>query len=101
MVGVSFALAIQTIFELELAGRGGGWTDVSADLADSPIEIQYGIQGNRVADRVASTGNASFELVNQNPEGKYSLQHTNKTSGFGLGIGVRIRLITCNPAGSG
>lgn len=94
-------MAIQTIVELELNGRGAGWSDVSADLADSPIEIDYGIRGNSVADRVASTGTGAIELVNQNPQGKYSLRHTNKTAGFDLGIGVRIRLLTNSPGGTG
>lgn len=88
-----FAMAIQTIVELELNGRGQGWTDVSSELGDQPIEIEYGIQGNGVTSRVASAGTAKFELVNQNPQGKYSLRHENKRTGFDLGIGVRIRVI--------
>lgn len=94
-------MPIQTIVEIELSGRGQGWTDVSAELGDQPIEIEYGINGNGIADRVASAGSAKFELVNQNPEGQYSLNHTNRRSGFALGIGVRIRLTTRNPQGDG
>lgn len=94
-------MAIQTIVELELAGRGAGWTDVSADLGDRAIDIQYGIQGNGVTDRVAGTGTAKFELVNVNPQGRYSLRHANKVSGFDLGIGVRVRILTNNPQGTG
>jgi len=94
-------MAIQTILELELGGRGQGWTDKSADLARSPVEIRYGIEGNGIVDRTAGTGTAAFELVNVDPQGRYSLRHANKVSGFNLGIGVRIRLLTANPAGSG
>lgn len=94
-------MAIQTIVELELAGRGQGWTDVSAELGDQPIQIDYGIQGNGIADRVASTGSAKFELVNQNPAGQYSLNHSNIRAGFALGIGVRIRLLTTTAKGTG
>ncbi len=94
-------MSIQTIVELELAGRGQGWTDVSADLGDQAIDIERGIQGNGIADRVAAAGTAKLELVNQSPEGKYSLRHENKRTGFALGIGVRIRLLTNTPQGSG
>lgn len=94
-------MSIQTIVEIELAGRGQGWTDVSAELGDRAIDIEHGIQGNGVADRVASAGSAKFELVNENPEGKYSLRHANLRAGFALGIGVRIRLLTNTPQGTG
>lgn len=94
-------MPIQTILELELSGRGQGWTDLSADLGDQAIEIEYGIQGNSVADRVASAGTAKLELVNQNPAGKYSLRHENRMTGFALGIGVRIRLLSSAAQGSG
>ena len=94
-------MSIQTIVELELAGRGQGWTDVSADLGDQAIDIERGIQGNGIADRVAATGTAKIELVNQDAEGKYSLRHENRRTGFALGIGVRIRLQTNTPQGTG
>lgn len=93
--------AIRTYLELELTGRGQGWTDKSGDLADSTIQIEHGIRGNGINDRVASTGTCRFELVNQNPEGKYSFNHANRISGFKLGIGVRIRLETSIPQGTG
>lgn len=94
-------MSIQTILELELSGRGQGWTDLSVDLGDAAIEIEYGIQGNGVADRVASAGSAKFEFVNQDPEGKYSLRHENRKTGFALGIGVRIRLLSSTAQGTG
>lgn len=94
-------MPIQTILELELSGRGQGWTDVSADLGDQTIEIERGIQGNSVVDRVASAGTAKFELVNQDPAGKYSLRHEDRRTGFALGIGVRMRLTTTLPRGRG
>lgn len=94
-------MPIQTIVEFELAGRAEGWTDVSTDVGDRAIEIEYGIQGNGIADRVASAGTAKIELVNQNPTGKYSLRHEDRRDGFALGIGVRIRLLTTSPQGDG
>lgn len=94
-------MPIRTIVELELSGRGQGWTDVSSDLGDQTIEIEYGIQGNAITDRVASAGTAKFELVNQGPAGKYSLRHEDRRAGFALGIGVRIRLTIASSRGRG
>lgn len=94
-------MAIRTILELELNGRGAGWTDVTADLAQSPVEWSHGISGNGVNDRTAGAGTAKFELVNQNPEGKYSIRHANRTPGFALGIGVRFRVVFTMPQGTG
>jgi hypothetical protein len=93
-------MSIKTIVELELDGAGQGWTDVSSDLGDQSIEIERGMQGNAITDRVASAGTAKFELVNQ-PAGKYSLRHADVLAGFALGIGVRIRLTTTSPRGRG
>lgn len=94
-------MSIQTVLELELSGRGQGWTDTTSDLGDQTIEISRGIKGNGIADRVASTGSAKFELVNENPQGRYSLNHVNVIAGFALGIGVRIRLELDAPQGTG
>ena len=94
-------MPIQTIVELELAGRGQGWTNVSADLGDRTTKIKYGIQGSGIRNRVASAGTAGFELINNSPQGKYSLHHTNLLAGFALGIGVRVRLLTSTAQGTG
>ena len=94
-------MAIFNVLEVELNGRGGGWTDISADLADSNIEAERGMSGNGVADHVASSGPAKFELINEGPRGQYSIQHANRTSGWALGIGVRLRLVTQKSQGTG
>jgi len=86
-------MTIETVVELELDGRGQGWTDKSADVSYRGIEIDYGIQSSGIADHVASSGVAKFEFFNSNPVGKYSLNHSNCIAGFTLGIGVRIRLL--------
>ncbi len=90
-------MALQTILELELTGRGNGWTDVSVDLAGE-IRLHYGIAGTGPSDRVASTGTLSFTLDNSEKNsalkrGYYSPNHANKRGGFALGIGVRLTLI--------
>ncbi len=97
-------MALRTILELELSGRGNGWTDVSVDLAGE-IRLRYGMAGTGPSDRVASTGTLSFTLNNSeknsaSKRGYYSPNHTNKRAGFALGIGVRLVLIPRgNPIG--
>ena len=49
--------------ELELSGRGAGWTAITADVLSS-IRIGYGIRGAGPADRTASAGSCSFSLNN-------------------------------------
>jgi hypothetical protein len=84
--------------ELELNGSGAGWTDVLRDvIIDEWISIRHGIDGSGPADLVARTGTAAFVLNNSASNsagllGYYSLYHANKRSGWGLGIGCRIRL---------
>lgn len=81
--------------EVELAGFGAGWADISADvLQDPPIHCEYGITGSGPMDRVADTGTLTFALKNNAGNsggllGYYSLEHANKRSGWDLGIRVR------------
>lgn len=81
--------------ELELAGMGGGWTDVTADVTDDAIVIDYGIKSNRPDVRVASTGTCSFGLRNDDKNsastlGYYSPWNSARRSGFDFGIRVRV-----------
>ncbi len=86
------------IVEVELAGSGAGWTAITTDVLQAAgVEIEHGIQGNGLADRVASTGTAKFSLDNTTGNsgaklGYYSVFHANKRSGWALGIGCRIRM---------
>lgn len=84
--------------EAELAGVGGGWTDLSDDvrIADG-VQWGYGIRGSGPQDRVASTGSLTFALDNSESNsaslvGYYSPDHANARSGFDVGIRVRVRL---------
>lgn len=84
--------------EMELAGVGAGWTNVTGDVrAIVPIRWRYGIDGNQITDRVASPGSLTFAMNNAATNsggllGYYAPGHTNCRSGFGLGINVRLKL---------
>ena len=83
--------------EKELNGAGGGWTGVTADLTTDPIRFRYGIQGSGPDNRVSSTGQLEYSLLNAPDNstgllGAYSPLHTNCRAGFTLGIGVRLTL---------
>lgn len=90
------------LVEVELAGVGGGWTNIASDvLRGSSILIRSGITGGGPQDRVASTASASFKLNNSTRNsggllGYYSPFHASKRSGWGLGIKCRIRLTDPN-----
>jgi hypothetical protein len=95
---------ILTVVEMEFAGFGNGWTDVSTDVTVDPIQIEYGMGSSAVTDRVAPTGTMKFGLDNSKTnsvrkEGYYSPNHVNLRTGFGLGIRVRCSIIL-NVSGS-
>jgi hypothetical protein len=82
--------------EMQLGGLSGAWTDVTDDVLN-PINVSYGIQGNTVMDRVASTGTMELELNNSEANsagliGYYSPGHANARSGFDIGISVRLTM---------
>lgn len=86
--------AVTPKVELELGGRGNGWTDVSAD-ALSPVRISYGIRGAGPSDRTASAGTLSLLLNNSEGNsartlGYYSPTGPQARSGFAIGIRVRV-----------
>jgi len=88
--------------EVELAGRGSGWTDISADLhGPSGIDGARGLSGDPI-DRVATTGVLTFTLINSTANsagllGYYSPGHANLRSGFAVGIGVRASAVLAQP----
>lgn len=84
--------------EFELAGVGGGWTDVTADLSEELITLDYGIQGSTPNDRVAKVGVLTFGLRNDADaatgrlQAWYSPYNAARRSGFGFDIRVRLTL---------
>ena len=83
--------------QLELSGRGAGWTDVTADLARETEELDYGIKGIGPTDRLADTGTFKFSLDNSTSNsggvvGYYSPGHASVRSGFKLSIRVRVAI---------
>jgi hypothetical protein len=84
--------------EFELAGVGGGWTDVTADLSDELITIDYGIKSASPNDRVASIGVMTFGLRNDADAATgrllawYSPYNAARRSGFGFDIRVRLTI---------
>lgn len=76
----------------------GSWTDVTADvvIADGGLKITRGIQGSTPNDCMASTGTATFTLLNNSgnsggKQGYYSPVNANCRSGFTFGVPVRIK----------
>jgi hypothetical protein len=84
--------------EFELAGVGGGWTDVTADLSHELIVLDYGIKGGTPNDRVAGIGTLTFGLMNDanaaagRTLGYYSPYSAGRRSGFGFDIRVRLTI---------
>jgi hypothetical protein len=87
------------LIEVELSGAGSGWTDLRAagDVAQQGLTVRHGITGSTPADNVAGTGTASFTLRNSTLNsgstlGYYSPNHASARTGWGLGIGCRVRI---------
>jgi hypothetical protein len=84
--------------EVEFAGVGGGWTNIVSDvLRSQSVVIRHGIHSPGPLDRVAQTGTATFVMNNSASNsattlGYYSPHHASKRTGWGLGIGCRIRI---------
>ena len=102
-----------TAIELELSGwrlgivgaselgtttklAGGGWADVTTDLLEDPIVLDYGFHSDHPSDRVAPPGTLTFGLRNDannsgNQLGYYSPNHASKRLGFDFGIRARLK----------
>ncbi len=63
------------------------WTDIAADWQTAtPLSIERGITPG---EALVGVGRMTFAL--HNPDGRYTPGHTNATSGFDLGIGIRLK----------
>src|SRR5215471_3510409 len=97
-----------TFFDPSFFDLGSLWHDVLLETdvrTASNVVVEYGIKGNSPADRVASTGSATFGLDNSQANssgliGYYSLLNTNKRSGFDLNIPVRVSFSSPDVASS-
>ena len=86
--------------EVQFSGTAGAWTDLTAAgdvVLTEGVTIRHGIDGSGPTDRVATTGTLNFALRNDPTNsggllGYYSLYHANTRSGWGLGIGCRVRV---------
>lgn len=88
------AAYVEPLIELELSGRGAGWTAITADVL-TPMRISYGIRGGGPTDRTASSGSCTF-ILNNGPSnsagvtGYYSPGGAVARTGFTLGIRMRV-----------
>jgi hypothetical protein len=77
--------------------RSGQWTDVTGDLTDEDLLLDYGIHSNRPEYRCADTGHFSFGLRNGFNNsgatvGYYSPYSAAKRPGFGFGIRTQLAI---------
>ena len=92
-------VAATVVIQCELAGSGGGWTDITADtrIGVQPVDVNYGITGSGPLDRVASTGVMTWAMNNSasnsgSVAGYYSPGHTNVRTGWDIGILARLKI---------
>lgn len=86
--------------EVELAGRGNGWTAITADVL-SPIRISYGIRGAGPADRTASSGSMTFSLNNSATNSRATLGYYSPggpAARTGWTLGVRVKASFYDPS---
>lgn len=95
LAGTMATPAVAAYVEMEFIGQGQGWTDVTADVADSDWRSDRGLPGVTAVDRFAKTGTWNFEMRNDAATsvgviGGYSPDNVNCRPNFRVGIGVRL-----------
>jgi hypothetical protein len=84
--------------EAEFAGVGGGWTNITGDIrnANQQITVSYGIRGGGPTALVADQGILTMAMNNVagGVLGYYAPSHASHRSGFGLGIRVRLSVVS-------
>lgn len=86
--------------EVELLGRGNGWTAITPDVL-TPIRISYGIRGAGPADRTASSGSMTFTLNNSASNSDATLGYYSPggpAARLGWTLGIRARASFYDPA---
>lgn len=87
-------LVLRGVIEMELAGRGNGWT-VNSDVILG-ITYHRGLPGNRILDCVADISSLLFTCDSSENSsgglGYYSMDHASCRAGWALGIGIRYRI---------
>ncbi len=74
-------------YTIEVELEYNTWTDISGDWhTPIPLIVERGIEPG---DRLARVGRLTLAL--HDPDGRYTPGHTNLTTGFGVGIGLRVR----------
>jgi len=91
----SYEISFNKWIEAELNGVGGGWTDITSDVYMGSINLEYGIRGLAIDQRVAESGTLSFTLRNDEGNsgglvGYYSLNHLNTRPGWNSNIRIRL-----------
>lgn len=96
LIGTLATPQVAAYVEMEFAGQGQGWTDVTGDVAFlNGWDIDRGLPGITATDRCAKTGTWKFEMRNDANNsggvvGYYSPDSPNCRPNFSLGIGVRL-----------
>lgn len=74
---------------IEMEFSTGNWTDITSDYIAGSLSGTMGIHGWNPEDRVADIGKINFSLNNFN--NKYTPGHLSCTSGFAVGVHVRLK----------
>lgn len=69
----------------------GAWVDITSDVITEPIKLRWGITGNGPLDRVAATGQMTFQL--DNATGKYSPNLVGALAGWERGIPIKLEVV--------
>lgn len=94
--------AVTPKVEVELTGRGNGWTDITSDVL-TPIRISYGIRGAGPTDRTASAGSMTWTVNNSERNSASTLGYYSPggpASRPGWTLGIRVRASFLDPATS-
>jgi hypothetical protein len=86
-----------TAFAVEAEFSPGVWTDITVDTVGE-IGVSYGIMGNDIPVRTASSGRMTVDLNNSDSNsggltGYYSPHHADCREGFSIGLPMRLKFV--------